>query len=64
MKSTGHLFGQIVKATLVVAAVGSLTSYGLDTDQLINDLNNQLQDEGEIYFDPNCADDDGDGWCD
>ena len=53
-----------LRVSLVVLAVGGLASCGLDTDQLINDFNDQMEDEGEIYYDPNCADEDGDGWCD
>ena len=49
---------------LVFALAGSLTACGLDTDEIINDLNNQLEDEGEIYYDPSCPDEDQDGWCD
>jgi len=41
-----------------------LAGCGLDTDNLINDFNDQFEDEGEIYYDPNCLDSDGDGWCD
>ena len=51
-------------AFFVVVLAGSMTSCGLDTDGFINDLNNELEDEGEIYYDPNCDDEDQDGWCD
>jgi hypothetical protein len=44
---------------IAVVAAASLTSCGID--QLIND---EYEDDGEIYYDPFCADDDGDGWCD
>ena len=53
---------RILLAALLVGAM--VTSCGFDSDQFINDLNNQLEDEGEIYYDPNCLDSDGDGWCD
>lgn len=49
---------------LGLVLVGSLASCGVDTGQIIDDMNDQLEDDGEIYYDPNCADDDGDGWCD
>ncbi len=51
-------------AILVFALVGSMAACGLDTDEIINDFNNQFEDEGEIYYDPTCADEDQDGWCD
>jgi hypothetical protein len=52
--------------TLLVALFDSVmvSSCGIDTDQFINDMNDQFEDEGEIYYDPNCLDSDGDGWCD
>lgn len=49
-------------AALFIGAV--VSSCGFDTDQFINDMNDQYEDEGEIYYDPNCLDSDGDGWCD
>lgn len=49
---------------LGLVLVGSLASCGVDTGQIIDEMNDQLEDDGEIYYDPNCADDDGDGWCD
>ena len=55
---------RIVRLLAAVLILSSLASCGLDTDQLINDMNEQLENEGEIYYDPNCADEDGDGWCD
>jgi len=48
----------------VVSSAMILAGCGLDTDKLINDFNDQFEDEGEIYYDPNCLDSDGDGWCD
>jgi hypothetical protein len=47
-----------------VLATAMLASCGIDSDQFINDFNNQMEDEGEIYYDPDCLDSDGDGWCD
>lgn len=47
-----------------VCAAATLVSCGFDSDQFINDFNNQMEDEGEIYYDPDCLDSDGDGWCD
>ena len=43
---------------VVFALAGSLTACSFE------DLNNQFEDDGEIYWDPNCADEDQDGWCD
>jgi hypothetical protein len=51
-------------AVIVFALAGSLSACGIDTDEVINDINNQLEDDGEIYYDPTCADEDQDGWCD
>ncbi len=58
------LVKRLRSAFFVVVLAGSMTSCGLDTDGFINDLNNELEDEGEIYYDPNCDDEDQDGWCD
>lgn len=52
-----------VGAVLMAIALVT-TSCGFDTDGFINDMNDQFEDEGEIYYDPNCSDSDGDGWCD
>lgn len=43
---------------VVFALAGSLTACSFE------DLNDQFEDDGEIYWDPNCADEDEDGWCD
>lgn len=51
-------------AAIAFAVAGSLSACGIDTDEVINDLNNQFEDEGEIYYDPTCPDEDQDGWCD
>lgn len=51
-------------AVIAFAVAGSLSACGIDTDEVINDLNNQFEDEGEIYYDPTCPDEDQDGWCD
>jgi hypothetical protein len=51
-------------AVIFFALAGSLSACGIDTDEVINDINNQLEDDGEIYYDPTCADEDQDGWCD
>jgi hypothetical protein len=54
-----------IRILLAAVFIGAMTSScGFDTDQFINDMNDQLEDEGEIYYDPNCPDSDGDGWCD
>lgn len=53
---------RVLLAALLIGAM--VSSCGFDTDQFINDINDQLEDEGEIYYDPNCLDSDGDGWCD
>jgi len=58
------LVKRLRSAIFVFVLAGSMTSCGLDTDEVINDLNNQLEDEGEIYYDPSCEDADQDGWCD
>lgn len=55
-------FAMLLLATLLLGFV--MTSCGFDTDQFINDLNDELENQGEIYYDPNCLDDDNDGWCD
>lgn len=49
---------------ILAAFILTTTSCGLDSGQFIDDINDQFQDEGEIYYDPTCLDADGDGWCD
>jgi len=51
-------------AIFIFVLAGSMAACGIDTDEVINDLNNQLEDEGEIYYDPSCDDENQDGWCD
>ena len=64
LSAIGDLVKRLHTAIFAVVLAGSMTSCGLDTDEVINDLNNQLEDEGEIYYDPSCDDVDQDGWCD
>lgn len=59
MLVAGRRSRHLARMLIAVVAAASLTSCGID--QLIND---EYEDDGEIYYDPFCADDDGDGWCD
>ena len=53
--------GQVIFC--VVVALG-VSSCGSESDQIIDDLNDIIQQQDNVYYDENCLDLDGDGWCD
>ena len=53
--------GQVIFC--VVVALG-VSSCGSESDQIIDDLNDIIQQQDGVYYDENCLDLDGDGWCD
>jgi len=48
----------------LIASVLALSACADTADKIISDISDQLEDDPGVYYDPSCADDDGDGWCD